>query len=550
MAISFAFAFCACSGQGKGEETERAEEIVVRDFETFDEIVHGVAVGEYFGSWDVNTDMQYVTSGTGSMKIHPVGNDRVSDVSDPFVRIAPDMSGEKFAFTKDFRKVSGISFDLYNAMSDERDINVLISYQTGSTEWGAPLTVEGKTQSFRLKANGWNNIRIKYEMTSLIDAYPIDSVHHIDIIFETIEEDDPVPEYYLDRFALTFSPYENYIDFDISPSVTDGTTVSLNSVVRSFEGGEVTANEVNYTVTQSGKRVQTAGGTFRATGKADYTIGATAWRGGKIIACNEFVLSTREKQHYGIIDDLNDLKDSSAILVKNRRGVIGYDSNAVRQDGTAGAVTFKQLREEAGLGFSYQSVWQYRDKLESFEVEMCYRTAAELESVPVFKGLFRDEANEYLMYKSEEGTWAHRYAVNQWVTVSVSVDELIKIMQDYDSLPDESMRPKSYPAVLIGFNSLITNDPDASIYFGNISVVLKNITGKERTDVSLKLPDLGVENFTCQVISVKNSAGAPLPFDSSALTFNGSAGRYTVEYLIKGDTILDTRYSLTMELEK
>ena len=260
------------------------------------------------------------------------------------------------------------------------------------------------------------------------------------------------------------------------------------------------------------------------------------------------VVKSREKQYYGVIDDFNDFSDSSDLIIKNRRGVIECDDNVERRDGRKGAVQFSQLRDEAGIGFSYKDFWKYSDYIESFVVEMQYRTSKDLKSVPVFKGLFRDNATEYLMYKSDEGTWAHNYPVNRWVDVELKVSELQNIMDINNNLPDETKRPNDYPALFIGFNSMLTNDLSAKIYFGNLSVKLKDFEGKAGDNISLEIPSLGIEGFSYTVKSVKNQAGNSLPFDSVNKTFNGSSGAYTVEYLIRGDTINSTNLTLNLKI--
>ena len=542
------FTVAGCKKGNDDKKPDATENIVrIRDFEDFDEIMHGVAVSEYFGSWDVNQNKAYITSGNGSMKICPSGNNLIEEITDPYIRIAPEMYRDKYRFTRDFRKVNKISFDIYNDSSNDEEISVILSYETGMTSWGQPYTLDGERVKFAIKAKQWNKVAIDYDMTSLIDSYPIDKLHHIDIVFKARQRGEEVPVYYLDNMELELSPYDEYIDFSIRKSVPKGQTVQLRGKVKDFNGN-FTNSEVSFEVyDETGKKIAVTNGSFKAD-KDRYNVKAVAKRDGKIVASNQMVVKSREKQYYGIIDDFNDFSDSSDLIIKNRRGVIECDDNVERRDGRKGAVQFSQLRDEAGIGFSYKDFWEYRDYIDSFVVEMKYRTSKDLKNVPVFKGLFRDSATEYLMYKSDEGTWAHNYPVNRWVDVELKVSELQNIMDANDNLPDETKRPKDYPALFIGFNSMLTNDLSAKIYFGNLSVKLKDFEGKVGDNISLEIPSLGIEGFSYTIKSVKNQAGNSLPFDSVNKTFNGSSGAYTVEYLIRGDTINSTNLTLNLKI--
>ena len=548
MLLTIFFTFAGCKKEDGDKTPDVKENIVqIRNFEDFDEIIHGVAVSEYFGSWDVNQNKAYITSGNGSMKICPAGNNRIEEITDPYIRIAPEMYREKYKFTRDFRKVNKISFDIYNDSPKDEEISVILSYETGMTSWGQPYTLDGERVKFAIKAKQWNKVAIDYDMTSLIDSYPIDKLHHIDIVFKARAREEEIPVYYLDNMALELSPYDEYIDFNVSKSVPKGQTVQLRGKAKDFNGN-VTNSEVSFEIyDEAGKKIAVTNDSFKAD-KDRYNVKAVAKRNGKIVASNQMVVKSREKQYYGIIDDFNDFSDSSDLIIKNRRGVIEYDDNVERPDGRKGAVRFSQLRDEAGIGFSYKDFWKYSDYIESFVVEMQYRTSKDLKNVPVFKGLFRDSATEYLMYKSDEGTWAHNYPVNRWVDVELKVSELQNIMDINNNLPDETKRPNDYPALFIGFNSMLTNDLSAKIYFGNLSVKLKDFEGKVGDNISLEIPSLGIEGFSYTIKSVKNQAGNSLPFDSVNKSFNGSSGVYTVEYLIRGDTINSTNLTLNLKI--
>lgn len=532
----------ACAKPNGKPMAEREE--IIRDFESFGEVVHGVTVSEYFGEWDINFDSRYVTHGGASLKIRPEGNYRAWEVPAPYLRISPNMSQWGESFSEDFRKVKQISFDVYNTAEEDRELAVRCSYLTDRLEWGTPITVDGEKETFQLKP-GWNRIEYEYDRSGLIDRYPIDNLHNIDFIFDIVEKDREVPEFYLDRLALTLDGYDNYIRFDMPASVTRGASVKLNAVTESFDGRAV-PTEMEYRIFSDNKEIAVHDNVFRADAEGVYTVEARAKSGGKIVAENRFTVRTREKQHYGVIDDLNDWSDGMAVINKIRRGEFMFDAEAERADGTKGALAFRQTKIEAGFGFRYQDVWAYKESLAGFEVEMNYQSQKSMNKVPVFKGLFRDDGVEYLMYKSEEGTWAHRHAANIWTTVDISAESLEKLIEKNDSLPEEQ-RPAGYPAVFIGFNAAETDDIDAKILLGNIRVKLKPLRGKEYQPTDLSLPSLGIPGFKCSVMNVKNSTGAEMPFGD---TFSGKADVYTVKYKITGDTILDTVYELKLEITK
>ena len=527
---------CGCA---KKPQKEESAVNIIRDFETFEQIQCGMSVCEYFGKWDLNTDAKYITHGQGSLKLIPTGNYRVDDVGKPFVRISPESHAD-YSFTADFRKVKSVAFDIYNDSDEEKNLTVQFSYLTDRAAWGTPFTVEDDEIRYELKANAWNNIEIKYDMTRLIKKYPIDKLHHIDLIFDTVQKNEQAGVFYLDNIVLNTSPYEKFIDFGLPQSVTKGAVVKLNSSVKDFTG-KGTAAEIEYEVSDGTEKILLEDNAFKA--EADrYTIKATAKENGFVTAENEYVLATREKQEYAMIDDLNDYADSTSIVTKTRRGALDFNAAFDRADGKKGALKFTQLREEAGLGFSYKDFMAFKDSIQSFNVKMYYKTAKEMSKVPVFKGLFVNDAAEYLMYKSSAGTWAHEYDVNTWVDVSFEMSELQKIIDEQNNNPDEASRPFDYPEIYLGFNSLNTDDKEAEIYFADYSITLKELSGTANTAISLDLPSLNTEGFKCSIKSVKNKSGLALPYDAKNKTFTGNSGEYEIAYTLTGNTIKNSTF--------
>ena len=65
MLVTIFFTFAGCKKEDGDKTPDVKENIVqIRNFEDFDEIIHGVAVSEYFGSWDVNQNKAIRRSST------------------------------------------------------------------------------------------------------------------------------------------------------------------------------------------------------------------------------------------------------------------------------------------------------------------------------------------------------------------------------------------------------------------------------------------------------------------------------------------------------
>lgn len=70
----FTLGMFVMSGCGKGNVSDAdGNSIAVRGFESFEEISYGAVYSYYFGKVTLNTDKRFVRSGSGSVKLEPIG---------------------------------------------------------------------------------------------------------------------------------------------------------------------------------------------------------------------------------------------------------------------------------------------------------------------------------------------------------------------------------------------------------------------------------------------------------------------------------------------
>ena len=93
-------------------------------FESYEEITGTkLAMGNMLGRMEINTDTQYVTQGSGSLKI-TVQGDYGEEKRNPYLKF--DFLNTTME-TCDFSEFKNISFDVYNASDKELHIQVGLS---------------------------------------------------------------------------------------------------------------------------------------------------------------------------------------------------------------------------------------------------------------------------------------------------------------------------------------------------------------------------------------------------------------------------------------
>ncbi len=204
------FAF-ACLPK-KPDEAEKETNIDFTDatewsFESLDEIYECFSFASAFGRVSLNSDAQYVTKDTHSLKIESIGTYNPS-LSDPSmcIRLADISSTGVY----DFSKIKSVSFDIFNMNEEAQTLSVNFT-SDGRTTNMTQVTVEpGKTANCTVDVN----VRAMQLTTDMSKAT------QVQIYFPAVEEFEGDPYvFYMDNLKLNFHesaqpPYEMERDGD------------------------------------------------------------------------------------------------------------------------------------------------------------------------------------------------------------------------------------------------------------------------------------------------------------------------------------------------
>lgn len=182
--VSSVFGLSSCSFDfGNKTDAERPYGLV-SDFENYDEI-NKFTFEWYFGSASINTDPQYVTSGSASMKV--TNTKKTAQVTIP-------LSGQ-FATVdySDTSKLESVELDLYNASEEPYEMTIKLLYKDGM--------VSSKKQEIVLEPNQWTNYVWQVDLKSISVNAEVTEASGFVINFEKNSE----KTVYVDRLQFNYS---------------------------------------------------------------------------------------------------------------------------------------------------------------------------------------------------------------------------------------------------------------------------------------------------------------------------------------------------------
>lgn len=209
MSVISTFAACAmasCDFSTEKTKTEEPTNIVLNDFETFEEDFLTIRPLNNFGKININYDKEYVKFGKASAKIE--ASSGTFETPKPTM-ILPTYS-TRFSYDyKDFSKTEKVSVWLYNA--EEKELSVGLGLQIGkwvSGQWWD--RVDRSTPLYYELKSGWNYIEYVVDPTYL--AYQgqanIKNIHGLFFEFEYCSQFADVPVIYMDDLRLHLSKTE------------------------------------------------------------------------------------------------------------------------------------------------------------------------------------------------------------------------------------------------------------------------------------------------------------------------------------------------------
>lgn len=131
--LSCALCVLAVLPSGCKKQTPTSDEVLIHGFESY-AAARDYTYEDWFGRVETNTDPQFVTEGSASLKVFPYG-DLDKDTSFPFIEIK---GAGKDVLTNDFSSFCSISLDVYNPNDSEIKMRMALNVSAGQTAMTAP----------------------------------------------------------------------------------------------------------------------------------------------------------------------------------------------------------------------------------------------------------------------------------------------------------------------------------------------------------------------------------------------------------------------------
>jgi len=167
-------------------------------FESYEELTGAkLAMGNMLGSIEINTDMQYVTQGSSSIKVSVQGEYGAYE-NHPYLKL--DFLNTTCA-TCDFSKFRAVSFDVYNACEEE--VRIKVSVNVGKEDGNYIGTAK---ETFVLKPHSWTTCTYDLSKMAGFSIYDFTSVRYLTVEFidhKQSREDAP-KELYIDNLMGTY----------------------------------------------------------------------------------------------------------------------------------------------------------------------------------------------------------------------------------------------------------------------------------------------------------------------------------------------------------
>lgn len=194
LATSSAAVLCACGGGGKG-----VTEVAFASYESWQDGFYNINMMDGFGR--ITRSDEQAHGGSYSAKLQPLGS--VTDPSAPYFYYPMQMEGEEGYHYADFSKLEKVSFFMYNAEAEEREVQLAIVASI-SDVYSTDYKVVG---TYSLAPGTWTEIEYQPDYEALQDLCDITNVAGLGFVFENQNSSSvaDAPVLYLDDLTLSVS---------------------------------------------------------------------------------------------------------------------------------------------------------------------------------------------------------------------------------------------------------------------------------------------------------------------------------------------------------
>ena len=194
LATSSAAVLCACGGGEKG-----VTEVAFASYESWQDGFYNINMMDGFGR--ITRSDEQAHDGSYSAKLQPLGS--VTDPSAPYFYYPMQMEGEEGYHYADFSKLEKVSFFMYNAEAEEREVQLAIVASI-SDVYSTDYKVVG---TYSLAPGTWTEIEYQPDYEALQDLCDITNVAGLGFVFENQNSSSvaDAPVLYLDDLMLSVS---------------------------------------------------------------------------------------------------------------------------------------------------------------------------------------------------------------------------------------------------------------------------------------------------------------------------------------------------------
>ena len=194
LATSSAAVLCACGGGEKG-----VTEVAFASYESWQDGFYNINMMDGFGR--ITRSDEQAHGGSYSAKLQPLGS--VTDPSAPYFYYPMQMEGEEGYHYADFSKLEKVSFFMYNAEAEEREVQLAIVASI-SDVYSTDYKVVG---TYSLAPGTWTEIEYQPDYEALQNLCDITNVAGLGFVFENQNSSSvaDAPVLYLDDLTLSVS---------------------------------------------------------------------------------------------------------------------------------------------------------------------------------------------------------------------------------------------------------------------------------------------------------------------------------------------------------
>lgn len=199
-AIAAALALC-CGVQSAGyvsADSAPAKEAfdptyaIVNDFEKISDLYELDWYGS-FGVAELNTDAKYITSGSASMRLNPIGNFKAG-TNPTYIKIPLNRDKDHEA-----SKMTSVSFDVFNASEKDGVISCALAIDGTNTKY----------VDFSVNKGERKTVRLEYDLVAMSAVYDVTKTEGIYVKFPKAESRETASAnvWYVDKFSAEYTPF-------------------------------------------------------------------------------------------------------------------------------------------------------------------------------------------------------------------------------------------------------------------------------------------------------------------------------------------------------